>query len=731
MDLKTLLQKHAKPGQQPGTDGAHQQPAGERTTAGEQERRCPDDPSPAQTEGSPPDNVSPDGHTDEPGGGGNATQGVCPGPTNEAVGHERVGAAVPLKQWPAKHLVVDFETYFDRDYSLKKLTVPEYVHDARFHVHGMAIRWPDGRSEFRTDVEKALSEISERFGPNWQQVVTVAFNAQFDGYILSRVYGIRPAFWIDPMAMARQVLPGLRSYSLASLAEEIGLPPKGKELEEVIGVRSPDPQQMAALRRYAINDVEITHALLEKLYPELSRSEVEFRLIDQCIRLFTERCFAVDPHEAHALKGEIASQTRIACQKAGCDLETVSSDTKFTETLRKALKATGRDVPTKPDRNGEPILAFAQEDPAYRQLQEDADPKVRALAQARALVQSVPAHHQRVERIESIARGTGGVLPVPLRYHAAHTGRYGGSGGINLQNLPKRTGGPAAGICNLLSTEAGRMLVGADAAQIEARILATIAGEEKLVAAFRGGRDVYSEFASRVFRETVRKPTEGDSAEMAERMKALRHIGKQSILGLGYGMGPATFEQKLLTDPDARPLFESGELDTDRIKQIVYAEYRRGYASIPALWRGLEDAFRDAVLRATGNCRGVEFTRVDGAVHVRLPSGRTLRYPEATIGGDDELLYRGSKKLWGGKLAENIVQALARDFICEVMLKAEEAGYEVLLQVHDEVVLQVPEEKAEEARGFLLRSLRTAPEWMPALPLNAETWARPHYGEKG
>lgn len=136
-------------------------------------------------------------------------------------------------------------------------------------------------------------------------------------------------------------------------------------------------------------------------------------------------------------------------------------------------------------------------------------------------------------------------MPVPLKYYGAHTGRYSGDSRINLQNLPKRVEGIAGDVPSLLKAAEGKTLVGADASQIEARILAGIAEQDELVGAFRDGQDVYSEFAAHVFGEEVRKPDDSDSPEAAVRMKALRHIGKRSILGLGYAMGASTFEDKI------------------------------------------------------------------------------------------------------------------------------------------------------------------------------------------
>ena len=111
-----------------------------------------------------------------------------------------------------------------------------------------------------------------------------------------------------------------------------------------------------------------------------------------------------------------------------------------------------------------------------------------------------------------------------------------------------------------------------------------------------------------------------------------------------------------------------------------------------------------------------------------LPSGRSLRYPNVNLNAEGQVVYNDDKKLWGGKIAENVVQAVARDFICDVMLRAEEAGYPVLLHIHDEIVVQVPKVQMTEAEQFLLESLRIPPGWLPDLPLDAESWNAKRYG---
>src|SRR5690242_9169822 len=99
-------------------------------------------------------------------------------------------------------LVIDLETYYAAKYSLRELSIPEYVHDSRFHVHGVALSWPDGHTEFRTDVEAALGDLQATFGIELERTTVVCHHAAFDLYLLNHRYGIRPRHFIDTLLLA-------------------------------------------------------------------------------------------------------------------------------------------------------------------------------------------------------------------------------------------------------------------------------------------------------------------------------------------------------------------------------------------------------------------------------------------------------------------------------------------------------------------------------------------------
>jgi DNA polymerase I-like protein with 3'-5' exonuclease and polymerase domains len=175
-------------------------------------------------------------------------------------------------------LVLDFETYYDKVYSLQKQTTPEYVADPRFHVHGLAIQPPDSSAVFRTDVTEALEELKQQFGEQLEQTTVVCHNAQFDCYILNHKYGLRPRNIIDTLLLANHVHGPSRisgqGLSLRALAERYGLGAKGN-LDFMPGVRRANTQQLAELTRYAVQDVNLTAELASRLLPKITRPEVE------------------------------------------------------------------------------------------------------------------------------------------------------------------------------------------------------------------------------------------------------------------------------------------------------------------------------------------------------------------------------------------------------------------------------------------------------------------------
>lgn len=397
----------------------------------------------------------------------------------------------------------------------------------------------------------------------------------------------------------------------------------------------------------------------------------------------------------------------------------ISGNLSFVKLLAAELAKTGEVVATKQGKKGL-HAALAKDDEAVQQYKRHHNPKVRSLMAARAAIRSWPLHRKRVASMVAQAKAAGGLFPNALNYYAAHTGRWGGSEGVNTANLPTRGSGLATEIKHTLVALEGRLLVCSDAAQIEARGNGWIAGQTDLCEAFARNEDVYSTFAADVLAVPVRKPRKDDPPPVAKLYTGRRALGKVGILGMGYGMGATRALDYMETYPELRPKVESGEIDLSFCKRFVDA-YRNKYRMIPKFWRDLEDAFR--YVTRYGNprtLRGLGLSREATTTVIKLPSGRCLFYPAAHIGREDRLAYRWGD-LWGGTLTENIVQAMSRDILAEALLYVEERGFRVAHHVYDSLVVSVPEARVEEAKSVVEEALTHVPDWAEGWPLGCET----------
>ena len=317
----------------------------------------------------------------------------------------------------------------------------------------------------------------------------------------------------------------------------------------------------------------------------------------------------------------------------------------------------------------------------------------------------------RTERFINIADR--GPLPIPLRYYAAHTGRWGGDDKVNMQNLPR-----GSALKKAIKAPEGHVFIDCDSSQIEARTLAWLAGQDDLVAAFDAGEDVYKIMASSIYDKPVDKVNDSE-----------RFVGKTTILGAGYGMGAAKFQAQLKTFGVELPLDEC---------QYIIAVYRQTYPMIPALWKQGGQAIKAMINQNTAEF-GREGAVVVNLMGIRLPNNLYLKYPNLRAHtdpktGSTEYLYDQKKgraviptRIYGGKLTENVCQALARIVIGEQMLMIARRQ-RVVMTVHDAVGSIVPNHDAEAGRAFVEQCMRIRPKWAMGLPLNCESKMGPSYG---
>jgi DNA polymerase len=358
---------------------------------------------------------------------------------------------------------------------------------------------------------------------------------------------------------------------------------------------------------------------------------------------------------------------------------------------------------------GRETLALAKSDEGFKALAEHPDERVQLLVAAR-LGNKSTLEETRTERLLGIA--SRGLIPVPLSYYAAHTGRWGGADKLNFQNLPSR-GDNAGKIKRSILAPEGHVIIDCDSAQIEARVLAWFAGQTDLVEAFRDDKDVYKIMASAIYNKEVEEIDKGE-----------RFVGKTTILGAGYGMGADKFQTQLKTFGVETPLTEA--------KRIIDV-YRETYPWIPSLWQSGNKAIEALSKGRTATWgNGTVTINKDGFL---MPNGMYQRYPNLKKvkdkDGKEQYIYdsrRGSVKLYGGKLTENICQGLARCIIGEQMLKISKR-YRVVLTVHDAVACVAPIEEAAEAVAYVEECMRFVPEWAQGIPLNCESGFGASYGD--
>lgn len=603
-------------------------------------------------------------------------------------------------------LTIDFETYYDKQFSLSKVTTEEYIRDPRFEVIGVAVKVDDNESQWFSGTKTQTKRWLQKF--DWANSIALAHNAMFDMAILSWVFDIRPKKIADTLGMGRALDGPDAGNSLAAMSKRYGLGEKGREVENALGKRRLDftKEQMARYASYCLNDADLTYALFGKLAPKFPVSELN--LIDLTLRMFTEPVLRLDKSilEDHLVGVKAKKEKLMAAVDA--DKSVIMSNPQLALLLEKlSVEVPMKTSPT----TGKETFAFAKSDEGFKALLEHDDPKVQAVVAARLGVKST-LEETRTERFIGISDR--GLLPIPLRYYAAHTGRWGGDDKVNMQNLPR-----GSQLKNAIVAPEGYVLVDCDSSQIEARTLAWLAEQNDLVEAFDKGEDVYKIMASAIYG----KPVEDIN-------KDERFIGKTTVLGAGYGMGAAKFQAQLKA--------MGVELPEEECQYIIKI-YRKTYSDIQQLWWDTGDALEAMAndqIAPLGLAGVLEVLGRDG---IRLPNGLRLKYPNLRFETDEEsgrpeMVYDTKKgrakirtRIYGGKCVENVCQALARIIIGEQMLMVSRR-YKVAMTVHDAVVAVVPEDEAEEGREFVEQCMRIRPKWASGLPLDCESKIGVSYG---
>jgi len=435
-----------------------------------------------------------------------------------AVDTQRIVTPLDYLQFePAATICIDFETFYDQEYQLRKLTTEAYVRDPRFETVGVGVGFDDRPSMWLEDWQ------FRQWAPqlDWSQVAVLSHKTHFDGLILAHHYGIRPGFWLDTLSMSR-ALNGTsgRSNNLDALMQKYGVGKKGtfgvetdasgkmvNHLAKAKGKRRKDFTQAEWLEygEYCKTDVDGCRGIFWHMAAEFPESELW--VIDTVIRMFTEPKVVV--HEELLKQYVVYERKRKAAllDRIEKDRTIVGSNEKFAALLvelgedpHSNMKVTPQQMAKwkESDKSKPPVetFAFAKSDSYMQGLLEHPDEMVRWAAEARIAIKS-NINETRSERF--LRAGAGGrAVPVYLNFSAAHTHRFGGGDRMNWQNLERTNKKkPEKGIIRkAVYAPAGWKIVAADSGAIEARGVAWLAGHRELLEGFVQKRDIYSELAT-------------------------------------------------------------------------------------------------------------------------------------------------------------------------------------------------------------------------------------------
>lgn len=632
-------------------------------------------------------------------------------------------------------LAIDIETYSDID--LTKSGVYAYSDSPNFTILLFAYAFDDEPTRI-VDIASGEELPKSVLDALTNEAITkTAFNAAFERICISRFLGIHlsAASWVcTAVQSAMLALP----LSLDGVGEVLDITLKKlKEGTDLVrffsmpckatkanGGRTRNlpgdaPEKWARFKEYCVRDVEAEREIREKLrnYP-IPDSEMELYRLDQEIND----------------RGILVDRELVACA-VECDLQYKE------QTTRRAYELTGLENPNSVSQvkdwlAGRGVDAESLDKKAVKELMPEADGEVLEMLKLRLLMAKTSV--KKYQAIERSVCSDGRVHGLLQFYGANRTGRWAGRL-VQVQNLPQNhipdlglardlikkrrfedidlLYDSTPGVLSELIRTAfvprpGCRFIVADFSAIEARVIAWLSGENWRLDVFKTHGRIYEASASAMFGVPIEQITKGSP---------LRQKGKIAELALGYGgsVGALTAMGALdmgLTEEELQPLVN---------------QWRAANPHITKYWWDCDAAAFTAVQDKTEATVGrVTFSWRSGILFITLPSGRKLSYIKPRLAtnrfGRTGLTYEGvgeSKKrlrieTYGPKLVENIVQATARDLLAEGMLRLRNAGFDIVMHVHDEAVIEVPHGASSVEE--VCRIMAEAPAWADGLPLRAD-----------
>lgn len=588
----------------------------------------------------------------------------------------------------------------------------------------------------------------------------VAHNATFEKSIIINVLGqtIDHENWMCTMAKAcHATYPRSLDELGISLKLDIVKDPRGAKLIELLcKPRKPtkkDPSRwnndqalLNELLEYCYRDVQVCK-LIDETLPELSPRERSIYILDQKINF---RGVPIDiPLVKESL--EYREELRGPVERRITEISNgyITSPTQAVR-LKDYINQLFADIGLNRSINGvteEDLEPLINDPDTPQTIKELAELRLYGSLTSTAKYQKI---YDQVDKQEARLYNL-------LKYHGASTGRWAGSG-AQFHNLPRGddkykdqwlnsflifnrhymagvieepTKLLKSAIRGVMYTHSGNTFNVADYNAIEARVLAWLVNEETMLDSYANKKCLYTLMASRVYNVPQ---------EQIDKKSKERFVGKELILACGYGMGYKKFVERVASFGHNIP--------EDQAKILVNDKYRKSFPKIPAFWSNVEQAAKAACMThgVWHLCGKAAFYHDGRVMYCRLPSGRLLFYPFANLsetqtkfGNKLTINYltvetkAGQSKsfiknhTYGGKLTENICQAIARDILAEGMINVTEAGYNVILTIHDEIVSEDPINSSELNIDRFCRILETPPSWAPDIPLAVEGWCDTRY----
>ncbi|CAM3559207.1 DNA polymerase [Parendozoicomonas haliclonae] len=637
-------------------------------------------------------------------------------------------------------ITVDVETFYrsrankgtpGTKYSLQGMTYEEYIFDPRFKLYGVGIKIDNQPTYYVDGHDEAVAELRRLFHPGNEHTL-LAHNCMFEGAVLSWLLGCEIKRALCTLQISRGLWFQAR-HGLEHLAKRLWPKDetmrKGKELEEVDGIPEPTPQQRKKLGGYCIQDVDLCFEAFKKMYQWFPVFEQD--VLAETLDWFINPSFIVDRERVQRYQTKLLEERNAKIVAAheqnglGLSLEEaekiLASNPKFKAWLEdRGIEVPMIPAPTKANpQNIKPALGKG--DVEFLDMMEKYT-DLSAVWEARLAVQSKGELTRCARLLSHSENQKNHTISVPLNYWGAGTGRWSGTNKCNFQNFKR-----GSEIRKSLMAPPGMKVVVCDLSNIEGRVNAWNSQEEWKVEAFANGEDLYNVLASLIYGRPINRKLDSDKME--------GFIGKVAELGLGYGMGGKTFQTTLKQGALGGPRVF---FDTNTCYEIVRT-YRNKNNMIARYWKQCEQIIIDMANKNLTpyyiGCIEVHHQRL------KLPNGMYLTYPGLECIEDEETgtykfqYWNGKfmKNLYGALLTENIVQALSRLVMAEMILTmsawAKANGGRVVSSVHDEIILLMPENEAEPALKKMVEVMSTSPAWAKSLPLDAEGDIALSYGD--